>query len=345
MTIIRDVNATLDAETTKVIGTVNISAGQAVTVTGVATATNQTAAATLTGAVNETAPATDTASSGLNGRLQRIAQRITSLITALGSPFQAGGSIGNTAFGINGVAISPLAISGTANAAGTDLVASMDVSSYRSISLQTTGTWAGTVAIQFSNTNVSADFISASLRAITAASGGGTTITTNTINVASVSGKYMRIRLLTLTSGGPVTGTGFLFPDILPAGTSTLTLSGLSTEATLSALSAKIPTNGVLSTNSSTVALNTLATFTGTAVDVSLYSQVTLAVITDQIGTMYADWSTDGTNWDYTVPYVLVAGTATNVVVDVKYKWFRVRMYNSSVTNQTYLRLQCMARQ
>jgi hypothetical protein len=53
---------------------------------------------TKTGALTETAPATDTASSGLNGRLQRIAQRITSLITALGSPFQAGGSIGNTTF-------------------------------------------------------------------------------------------------------------------------------------------------------------------------------------------------------------------------------------------------------
>lgn len=35
---------------------------------------------TLTGAVTETAPATDTASSGTNGRLQRIAQRLTSLI-------------------------------------------------------------------------------------------------------------------------------------------------------------------------------------------------------------------------------------------------------------------------
>jgi len=35
---------------------------------------------TRTGALTETAPATDTASSGLNGRLQRIAQRITSLI-------------------------------------------------------------------------------------------------------------------------------------------------------------------------------------------------------------------------------------------------------------------------
>ncbi len=53
---------------------------------------------TNTGSLTETAPVTDTASSGLNGRLQRIAQRLTSLITALGSPFQAGGSIGNTTF-------------------------------------------------------------------------------------------------------------------------------------------------------------------------------------------------------------------------------------------------------
>ena len=52
-----------------------------------------------TGSLTEAAPGTDTASSGINGRLQRIAQRLTSLITALGSPFQAGGSIGNTAFG------------------------------------------------------------------------------------------------------------------------------------------------------------------------------------------------------------------------------------------------------
>lgn len=50
------------------------------------------------GSLTEAAPGTDTASSGLNGRLQRVAQRITSLITAVGSPFQAGGSIGNTSF-------------------------------------------------------------------------------------------------------------------------------------------------------------------------------------------------------------------------------------------------------
>ncbi len=53
----------------------------AVTVTGVATETTQAAGNVLTGAVTETAPASDTASSGLNGRLQRIAQRLTSILT------------------------------------------------------------------------------------------------------------------------------------------------------------------------------------------------------------------------------------------------------------------------
>lgn len=38
---------------------------------------------TVVGALTETAPATDTASSGLNGRLQRIAQRLTTLITGV----------------------------------------------------------------------------------------------------------------------------------------------------------------------------------------------------------------------------------------------------------------------
>lgn len=58
-------------------------------ITGFALETTQSAQSVLIGAVNETAPATDTASSGLNGRLQRIAQRITSLIalfpTSLGT--------------------------------------------------------------------------------------------------------------------------------------------------------------------------------------------------------------------------------------------------------------------
>lgn len=79
-----------------------VSNGLEVDLSGIAAA----ATAAQIGAVGETAPTTDTASSGLNGRLQRIAQRLTtaitslgSILTALGSPFQVGGSIGNTAFG------------------------------------------------------------------------------------------------------------------------------------------------------------------------------------------------------------------------------------------------------
>lgn len=51
--------------------------------TGAATSANQTTTNTQIGIVTEAAPASDTASSGLNGRLQRIAQRITSLIALI----------------------------------------------------------------------------------------------------------------------------------------------------------------------------------------------------------------------------------------------------------------------
>jgi hypothetical protein len=45
------------------------------------------------GSVTEAAPGTDTASSGLNGRLQRIAQRLTALIALLPSAFGANGGL------------------------------------------------------------------------------------------------------------------------------------------------------------------------------------------------------------------------------------------------------------
>jgi hypothetical protein len=48
---------------------------------------------TLTGAVTETAPGTDTASSGINGRLQRVAQRITSLIALLPTALTGSGNL------------------------------------------------------------------------------------------------------------------------------------------------------------------------------------------------------------------------------------------------------------
>jgi hypothetical protein len=58
------------------------------------------------GSLTETAPATDTASSGLNGRLQRVAQRLTSLIALLPAALGAGGGLkvdgSGTALPVNG---------------------------------------------------------------------------------------------------------------------------------------------------------------------------------------------------------------------------------------------------
>lgn len=94
---------------TLMTGTMPVSG--TVAVTGVATDANID---TKVGALTETAPGTDTASSGLNGRLQRIAQRLTSLIALL--PSALGGNGGLTIEGIVGGTAVP--VSGTFTAAG-----------------------------------------------------------------------------------------------------------------------------------------------------------------------------------------------------------------------------------
>lgn len=88
---------------------------------------------TSIGSVTESAPGTDTASSGINGRLQRIAQRLTSLLT--GTPILPV----NLAFSSSGAALNA------------DIVASFDCSNYRSGSVQVGGFGSATVSVQFSN--------------------------------------------------------------------------------------------------------------------------------------------------------------------------------------------------
>lgn len=59
----------------------------------IATETTLSAVSTRVGSTTETAPATDTAASGLNGRLQRIAQRLSSLIALLPTALGANGGL------------------------------------------------------------------------------------------------------------------------------------------------------------------------------------------------------------------------------------------------------------
>lgn len=80
---------TVEASVTGSVSVSNFPATQAISAaalplpSGASTLAEQQTQTTAIGSLTETAPATDTASSGLNGRLQRIAQRLTSLIALL----------------------------------------------------------------------------------------------------------------------------------------------------------------------------------------------------------------------------------------------------------------------
>lgn len=94
ITALNDINTELDTQTTRLNLLATEATLSAMSAKLPATLGSKADAASLAvtqstedkariGSLTETAPATDTASSGLNGRLQRIAQRLTSLIALL----------------------------------------------------------------------------------------------------------------------------------------------------------------------------------------------------------------------------------------------------------------------
>ena len=91
--------------------------------------------------------------------------------------------------------------------------------------------------------------------------------------------------------------------------------------------------------NSTSTPLNTGTTFTGTG-ELNSFEDVMVTIATDQDGTLYMEFSPDGTNWDSSLifyyntarinpPHILVKG----------YRYYRTRFTNTSASNQTYLRL------
>lgn len=94
--------------------------------------------------------------------------------------------------------------------------------------------------------------------------------------------------------------------------------------------------------NSTTAALNAAATFTGTGIDVSAYPSVVVACKTDQNGTLYIEFSPDNTNWDSSLSFTVLATVNEVHRITVTRRYFRVRFTNTSVSNQTYIRLQAL---
>lgn len=99
----------------------------------------------------------------------------------------------------------------------------------------------------------------------------------------------------------------------------------------------------MLALNSSATPLNAAATFTGTGQDVLGFASVVVAVFTDQAATLYIEFSTDNTNWDSSLSFSVAASTNEVHRISVTRRYVRVRITNTSASNQTYMRLQAMA--
>lgn len=98
--------------------------------------------------------------------------------------------------------------------------------------------------------------------------------------------------------------------------------------------------NFISTANSTSTLLNAGVTFTGTAEDVSKYNSLVIAAKTDQDGSLFVDFSNDGTNWDSILTFTIIASTNEVHRLTITRKYLRVRFTNTSASNQTYLRLQ-----
>lgn len=111
----------------------------------------------------------------------------------------------------------------------------------------------------------------------------------------------------------------------------------------LSSLTSDFSKQSTVDTNNSTsTPLNSGATFTGIATDVSQYNSVVFSCKTDQVGELYAEFSIDGTNWDSSLLFELYAGINEVHRLTVSKKYFRIRIQNTSASNQTYIREQVL---
>lgn len=112
-------------------------------------------------------------------------------------------------------------------------------------------------------------------------------------------------------------------------------LMAVNTDGSINTQNAYVSTN-----NSSTATLANGATYTGTWEDTTGFNTITVAVKTDQAGTLYVDYSPDASNADSTLTYTVTAAVNEVHRLTNTRRYFRVRFTNSGGSSQTYFRLQ-----
>ena len=91
--------------------------------------------------------------------------------------------------------------------------------------------------------------------------------------------------------------------------------------------------------NSSTALLGAYAAFTGSGVDVSGYGTLHVFYFADTSGTLKLQFSTDNSNWDNSLTYLVTAGQSDHVQIGPQAQYYRT-VFGNGGTGQGTFRLQ-----
>jgi hypothetical protein len=94
--------------------------------------------------------------------------------------------------------------------------------------------------------------------------------------------------------------------------------------------------------NSTQTPLTSSSTFTGTWEDITLYSNICITCNADTFGLLYIDFSSDSTNVDVTTQLSDGLSALNTYSTQVVAKYYRIRLENNTVDDQTYLRVQTL---
>jgi hypothetical protein len=230
-----------------------------------------------------------------------------------------------------------------------DLIGSLDVSAYKYVSIQLTGTWAGTVSFQGSNDNGTFyDVAVQNPRAL--ATPYVTALSAVGLVKVPIIFKYLRVRVTAYTSG-TVAGTAFGYKEENSTGqissTGEVTISdtaGSIMGPLLTGLDGQkhLPVGTIqdvfISTaNSTSVNLGAAQIFTGVSQSTKGFSSIDLTAECNEPLTIEIQQSHDGVEFDHGDTYYLAAGTETHRNFKAHGAFFRVRVTNTGSSETTHI--------
>jgi hypothetical protein len=230
-----------------------------------------------------------------------------------------------------------------------DLIGSLDVSAYKFVSIQLTGTWVGTVSFQGSNDNGTFyDVAVQDPRAL--ATPYVTSLTAVGLVKVPVIFKYLRVRVTAYTSG-TVEGTAYGYKEENSTGqissTGEVTVAdaaGAVAGPMITGLEGKehlpigmIQDVFVSTANSTSANLGAAQIFTGTSESTKGVSSIDVCAACNENLTIEIQQSPDGSNFDHADTYLLAGGSETHRNFKALSAFFRLKITNTGASTTTSL--------